>query len=131
MANPTCTKATLISAGACLSGKLLSEHDRKVLQVWFMAKQLAAIGGTNYTADLETLASDSNSLTCGFQPDDMATSELVIEKNNAVSAGASISSDKDTLAGDVKCLDNYSDFALNQMILNLRCKLGRGKAYPQ
>lgn len=125
---PICTRDTLIESGACLNGNLLSEHDRKVRQVWFMAKQLAAVGGNDYTADIEGLNTDANTMTCGMSSNDKKTAEIVIEKNNAVAAGAAISSDKDTLAGDVKCLDNYSDTVLENMILTLRCQLGEAAA---
>jgi hypothetical protein len=100
-------------------------------KIWFMAKHLAAIGGTDYTSDIATLRSDANALTCGMSPDDMATAAAVVEYNNAVAAGASVSSTPSALASDVKCLDDQPDHALEQMELLLRCKLGRAQGYPQ
>lgn len=131
MANPTCTRATLISGMSCLSGNLLSPHDKLVRRVYFDLLQLAAIGGTDYSADIPGMNVDANSLTCGFQPDNWSSAELVIASNNATAAGASVPSTKDTLATAVRCLDNYTDEQLKAMQLLLYCKLGRGKAYPQ
>lgn len=131
MANPTCTRDSLIDSAACLNGGVLSAQEKLARKVWFQAKQLAAIGGTNYTADIEGLNTAADSLTCGMTPDNLDSSELVIEYNNAVAAGASVNTDKDSLAGDVKCLANYPPNVLRNMSLLLKCKLGRGKAYPQ
>jgi hypothetical protein len=93
--------------------------------------QLNAIGGTNYTSDIATLNTDANSLSCGFQPDNFDSAELVIAANNATAAGASLPATDAALAAAVKCLENYTFEQLTQMKLLLYCKLGRGKAYPQ
>ena len=121
---PTCTRDTLISSAACLNGKVLSSQQKQARKVWFMAKQLAAVGGEDYTADLAALNTDADTLTCGMQPDDLDSSELVIEYNNAVAAGASVNTNKDSLAADVKCLEDYPPHVLRHMELLLRCALG-------
>lgn len=134
MANPTCTRDTLKASAACLGGNVRDSHKARVLKVWFMAKQLAAIGGTSYLTSATTIGTmkdDANGLTCGFQSDDMRSAALAVELNNAVAAGASVNTDKDLLAADVACLDNYNDSMLEKMELLLRCKLGVAKAYPQ
>lgn len=125
---PTCTRDTLISGAACLNGNSLSDPQRQARKVWFMAKQLAAVGGTDYTADIDSLNTAANGLTCGMSLDDFKSSEAVIELNNAVAAGASVNTDKDSLANDVKCLENYSALSLKQMELLLRCALGEAAA---
>lgn len=134
MANPTCTRDTLKSGAACLGGKVRDTHKARVLKVWFMAKQLAALGTTDYTASaatLKTMSDDANGITCGLDSDAIRAAELVIEYNNAVAAGATVSTAPSTLASDVACLNNYDNKMLDKMELLLRCKLGRGKAYPQ
>lgn len=92
--------------------------------VWFMALELAAIGGTDYTADLATLNADADDLTCGMQPDDLDSAKLAIAYNNAVAAGATVETDKNALAEDVKCLAQYPPHVLRNMELLLMCQLG-------
>lgn len=124
---PTCTRADLIADRACFSGTRLSEHDQLVRRVYFDLLQLAAIGGTDYSDDISGLNVDANTLSCGFQPDDFAASELVIASNNATAAGATVPDDID-LAAAVNCLKNYTDFQLKQMKLLLYCQLGEAAA---
>lgn len=131
MANPTCTRASLIAGKACLNGTLLDAKAKLVRRVYFDMLQLAAIGGTDYSSAIATMNVDANSLSCGFKPDDFAAAELVIASNNATAAGASVPSTKATLAAAVKCLENYTPEQLRQMQLLLYCKLGQAKAYPQ
>lgn len=127
---PTCTRATLISGAACFREPVLSLHEQQTRKVYFDLLQLAAIGGTDYSAAIATLAVDANTLTCGFQPSDFDGSAMVIKYNNAVSAGASVPTGQ-SLAAAVKCLKNYSAFQLKQMQTLLDCQLGRAKSYPQ
>lgn len=122
---PTCTRASLISNSACFNGTRLSEHDQMVRRVYFDMLQLAALGGTNYSSAISTMAADANTLSCGFQPDNFDAAELVIASNNATAAGATVPTGA-TLADAVKCLDNYTDYQLKQMQLLLYCKLGKG-----
>lgn len=131
MANPTCTRASLIAASACYNGTRLSAHDQLARRVYFDMLQLQAIGGTDYRSAIATLATAANTLSCGFQPDNFDAAELVIAGNNATAAGATLPATQSALAEAVKCLENYSDFQLEQMKLLLYCQLGRGKAYPQ
>lgn len=95
-----------------------------------MVKELQALGGTNYSSVLDsTLISDAVTFgeTMNLAQRDLA--ELAIYRNNAVAAGATISSDTNVLADNVKCLDNYQN--LNIVELMLLCKLGVHKAYNQ
>ena len=123
---PTCTRDTLISGAACLNGKVLSAQEKLARRVWFDLQQLAAVGGTDYSADLATLNTDADTLTCGMSLDDLSSAEMTIAYNNAVAAGASIETDKDALADDVKCLQQYPPHVLKRMILMLYYKLGYG-----
>lgn len=131
MANPTCTQATLIEGGKCL--KTLDLHRRKAFKVYAMAKQLDAIGGTDYTDFTDGTLNEAATAYCGLlaDRDALAVAWLVIESNNATAAGATIPSDIQDIATAIKCLANFPDFKLLTMELLLRCELGRAKAYPQ
>lgn len=103
------------------------------LEVYYKAKQLAAIGGTDYTAGLGPDGS-LNTAAVEFKTMnefEVELAHLVIDKNNAVAAGATISSDIQTLMSEIKCLKNFDVPTLERMNLLLDCKLGRSKAYPQ
>lgn len=131
MANPVCSQSSLITGGACL--KNFNLHERRALKVYLMSKQLAAIGGTAYTLGPAGTLNTAAQGYCGLlqERDALAVSWLVIEKNNAVEAGATISSSNATLADEIKCLNNFPDWKLTLMELLLRCELGRAQAYPQ
>lgn len=130
MANPTCTAASLVEAFPCLSGQVFSKRQQQLIQIWFMTKELNALGGTNYTSALDTtLISDSVSLARTMSLSQLRTATLAIYRNNAVAAGASIQSDPSLLFDNVKCLKNYLD--LDSIILLLLCKLGVHKTFPQ
>lgn len=129
--NPTCTRETLISGGACYKGPRLSAHDQQVRLVYLKVLQLAANGGTDYSAAVNTLFVDANTLSCGFQPDDFDTSAVVIAANNATSAGATIPSTQAALSEAVKCYSKFTDFQIKQANLLLDCLIGRGADYPQ
>ena len=131
MSNPVCSKATLVAASACYNGTRLSDHEQLALKVFFDLKQLAAIGGTDYSSAIPTLAAAANTLTCGFKPADFEAAKLVIASNNATAAGATLPSTQAALAEAVRCLEKYTPYQLRQMELLLYCALGRGKAYPQ
>ncbi len=141
MANPSCVSVTaLITAQPCFTGSTLTPLQRKSLLIWFRAKELAAIGGTNYTAVLaSTLLTDSNSFVgkASFNIDheyglsEFETAQLVIEKNNAVAAGASISSDINALMISIAPLSGANQRQLDAMLLFLLCRLGVHKAYTQ
>ncbi len=130
MANPTCTFVSLVEASPCLAGPILSENQQKAIRIWFMAKELAAMGGTNYTTVLDsTLIQDAVALARTMSRSQMRTAIMTIYKQNAIAAGASISSDTSSLLDSVKCLFNYPN--LDQVELLLLCKLGVHKNYPQ
>lgn len=131
MSNPTCSRATLISGGACFNGTVLDAQAQAVRAVYFDILQLAANGGTDYSSAIRTLLTDAVNLSCGFQPDNFDTARLVIKYNNAVSAGATVPGDRQSLAAAVKCLENYTPFQIKQMQLLLDCAIGRGADYPQ
>jgi hypothetical protein len=130
MANPTCTRDTLVASSKCFTVKNLEPHHRDALLVYFMVKELAAIGGTDYSAALtSTLLTDSVALAKTLNADERSAAVLAIAYNNAVAAGASVSTNINTLMGNIKCLVNVPD--LEAMKLLLLCKLGVHKSYTQ
>ena len=130
MANPSCSYTSLAESNPCLSPAVLTSNQRKAIRIWFMVKELAALGGTNYSAVLaSTLITDAVNFGDTMSLAQRDTALMAIYRNNAVAAGASIPSDPGQLVDAVKCFEDYPD--LNAIELMLLCKLGVHKAYPQ
>jgi hypothetical protein len=134
MSRPTetvCLMSNFISASACFQN--LNERQQRALMVYLKAKELNALGGTNYTAQLgpsgtlNTAAAAYNTMA-DWQ---VRLAQLVIEQDNANSAGAAISTNIQTLMDEIKCLENFPDATLDRMDLLLTCLLGRHAAWPQ
>jgi hypothetical protein len=131
VANPTCTRDEFVSKFACY--KNLDAQERQALKLYLNVLELAAIGGTDYTAelgpggDLNADAIEFNRMTSL----ELELSELVVAANNATSAGATVSSDIQELANAIKCLKNFDMRTLANMQLLVDCQLGVHKAYPQ
>lgn len=141
MANPTCTSvAALIASQPCFGAENLSATQRKSLLIWFKANELSRIGGTNYTNLLgTTLIRDAINFVgqSNYRPDsfnagsDYEHALLVIAYNSAVSAGAAISTNINTLMASIAPLSKTPEPHLDAILLMLECKLGVHKAYPQ
>ena len=130
MANPTCTSASLNVA--CFRGQQLSKKQKLATKILFAANELSVIGGTNYTNLLNTtLVSDANSLLNNFDKDAVDAAELAVYYNNAVSAGATVSTDPNANAIKIQALNQLDDITLQKMLVTLLCQLGRHKSYPQ
>lgn len=133
MANPVCTVNGFITSAACF--KNFSSEQRKSLLIYFSVLELAAIGGTNYSAQMGsggTLFSSSvcyeNLLIEKYVP---PLPYLVIAFNNAVNAGAAPATTVTLLAEAIKCLSNHTPAQKDAMLLLLACQLGSHKVYPQ
>jgi hypothetical protein len=132
MANPTCTTASLLETVPCFSPQVLSEQQRLALRVYFLANQLARIGGTNYLSALTTtLVSAANDIFERSTPLQLDQALTTIYYNSAVALGASVSSDIQTLMTNTVGLQSVDMTMLQKMELTLLCKLGVPKAYPQ
>lgn len=129
---PTCTNInTILLANPCLSAKVLTEQQRKLLKIWYMANELATNGGTDYTAVLgSTLITDSNTYIQLATPDEMMTADIALDATNATTAGASLSTDYDTLMGSVAPLTKATERQLDGIILYLKCALGAHQSPP-
>lgn len=132
MATPSCSDAnTRIKNNPCLAGQVLTEQQRCLLEIWFLANELSVNGGTNYTNVLaSTLVSDANTFAQNLNPSQRYTVELSIHKDNAVAAGASLSTDFDTLMGSVAPLTKATPAQLANIRLMLLCKLGCHRTPP-
>jgi hypothetical protein len=130
MANPSCDRDTLIAASGCFSGQVLSIRKQKALKIYFMAAQLAAIGGTNYVGALSTTLMADSACKATLKPDELVKADLVVEMNNAVAAGAVIGDINADMA-QTACVETAQMNQLDAALLHLRCELGRAKNYPQ
>jgi hypothetical protein len=133
LSNPVCTRESLISAAACFQGTVLTSQQQRAMKVYFLAAQLAAIGGTNYVSPntlSSTLIFDARCKGTLY-PDQLDAIKLAIEYNNANAAGAALSSNINTLMQPIACLKNVDNHMLDVTEIHLRCELGYGHAYPQ
>jgi hypothetical protein len=126
-----CTLATFVSETACF--KILSQHEQQALMVYFKVLQLDELGGTDYTAELGPNG-ELNQDATAYRTMDRFTRNLArlwIEKDNAVSSGATVSEDIQVLKEAIECLVNFDQTKLDAMDLLLTCQLGRHAAMPQ
>jgi len=132
MANPICSATTLITNGACYRTSSINIVEQKALLIYAKVLELAAIGGTDYTAQLTgTLLTAS---ACPpYEPDNIRAGNVAVAFANAASAGAVVPSTIQTKIAAVKCLKNVDGglARLEQIELLLNCKLGRHKNYVQ
>lgn len=125
---PVCTLAELVSSSTCF--KCMDSHQRQALGVYLKVLQLAAIGGSDYTAQMGhsgTLNTDSAAFkTMNF--DERWLGRLAILVNNAEAAGATIPDTTPALIDAFDCLLCFDENALDRMDLLLTCELGEGAA---
>lgn len=126
---PICTRASYVEGWACL--QTLNARQRKAFIVYVMSRQLAAIGGTDYTLGPDGTLNDAVACLVDLDKNQVTLANMVVENNNAVAAGADIPSDIQEIAEAIKCLENFEDNVLLRMQLHLRCSLGRAMDYPQ
>lgn len=132
MANPTCTIKSLMSNNPCFNLETIDTHRRLILEVWFMAVELKAIGGTDYTSALATsLQAAQTALFFEASLDQMDTAQTAILYNNALAAGGNPGANINAILKNVSPLNNANDIDLRGMWLVLLCQLGVHKAYPQ
>lgn len=133
MANPTCNATTLVTNAAPYRlDSDLNPKQQTCLSIYAKVLELAAMGGTDYSAVLETtLVSDAASLEIGFTPDEMTAAKIAINFQNATAAGASVPSSINTKLSNLGKLVFLDDLLLEKIEVMLNCKLGVHKAYPQ
>ena len=139
MANPTCSVATLLTNVPCFNAATLNAKQRLAFMIWFAAKELAVIGGTDYTAVINSTAAGGllaaeTAILKTMNDAELETVMLNIYYKNAVSAGASVSSNPSTLAASTSALCNGNGTTIadmKRMLIELNCQLGRHKNYTQ
>lgn len=104
------------------------------LLLYGMVLELAAIGGTDYSAELTgDLLTDTAGLTGTLTKDQLIAGLIARQFANATAAGASVPADIDDKLSAIKCLQHVPGgmAKLEQIYLLLFCKLGVHKAYVQ
>ncbi len=102
--------------------------------VYFNVLELAALGGTNYTAQLGGTGTLQLAAACNLtlDPTQQELALLLINMNNANDAGsASIPATQAQLADAIACLKNQPPAMLDAMYLTVQCLLGRHQVLPQ
>lgn len=131
MANPICTISSLTN-NCYLVPTTISPKQEKALKILAKVLELAAIGGTNYSASMTTtLLSDAAALTCGMELADRDAARVHLAFVQAMAAGASVPAGISGKQALINCLVQADDDALDEADLLLTCKLGVHKAYPQ
>jgi len=117
---------------ACYRNGILNPAQQWALLVYGQVLELAAIGGTDYSAALKTtLQSDT---ACPPIDDDAMLAALInIQFNNATEAGATVPETIQTKIAAAACLQYVPGGVerLKRIALLLTCKLGRHESYPQ
>jgi hypothetical protein len=116
----TCTLEGLISEGSAKFTNLRA-HDRRALMVYMLIQELAALGGTDYTADFSQLLEDVAPFSA-MREDQREGALIQIFKENAVEAGATISDDINEVMAAAACINCKAD--LDLILLYLTCQLG-------
>lgn len=134
MARPTetvCLRSNFATANPCY--KVLTPHERRALAVYFMVQELAALGGTDYLAELGPDGTLNTAATAYKTMNlvERQVARLVILADNVDSAGATPPATKVQMADAIKCLKNFTVDDLDRMELLLMCLLGRHAAMPQ
>lgn len=130
MANPTCNATTWITNAASYQQAALNRKFQHGLRIHAKALQLAAIGGSDYTADLNSLVEASEVLAGGMSDDQVMAASIAIGYANAVSAGA-VEPNLTNKLEAIKSIVLHDEHKLCKAELLLDCELGRAKAYPQ
>lgn len=131
MAAPVCTRDSLAvqNPGFGLAG--LNQRQYQAAAIYFRVLELAAMGGTDYRAVLNTtLINDAKQLVGTMNANQRRIAQLNIARNTAIAAGASVPASVNALnALTACCFQSYAD--LESILILLQCLLGVHKAYPQ
>ena len=99
----SCNVNVLGNAASCFKDKCMSEGDRKAIMIYARIKNLAAIGGTDYSANLQQLMIDSATWRKRAE-DELRAIAVYIALENAIQDGATINLNVNSLADAAKCL---------------------------
>lgn len=120
---PTCTTASLTAeSGFGLAG--LNDTQYKAALIYFKVLELAALGGTDYSATMTTtLIQDAIALKGGMSRDQYQIALLTIARNNAVAAGATVPDTLSELNAATACCFQATAY-MDAILLLLECELG-------
>jgi hypothetical protein len=131
MSNPVCNNSTL-NQPCYKAGQAITAKQQKALKVYARVLELAAIGGTDYSATMSsTLLSDAAVLANGYEESDRDAALVGLAFTKATAAGASVPSTLNAKIAAANCLVSADERQLEEAILLLECKLGFHKSYPQ
>jgi hypothetical protein len=103
MANYTCNVNDLLVLAKCFSDKCMGQSDRNAIIIYARMKALAALGGTDYSANVKQLMIDSANWR-KRAPDEIKAIDVYEALQNATNNGASVSANASTLATAATCL---------------------------
>ena len=99
----SCDVNGLLQASSCFMDKCMSDGDRKAIMIYARIKNLAALGGTDYSANLAGLMQDSATWRKRAE-DELRAIAVYITLENAINDGASINLNVNSLSTAAKCL---------------------------
>jgi hypothetical protein len=122
---PTCTATSLINNAARYKVPVLSPKQQLGLLVFYYAKELARVGGTDYTTNFKTLFSASEAVLGQTSEEDRIAAYLTLANNRALNilttpTMAMVNADLKSAA----CLVCSDDEVLKDALLFLTCALG-------
>lgn len=103
MSTFSCNVNGLLRAATCFQDKCMSDGDRKAVMIYARTKNLAALGGTNYTSNLKQLMIDSVTWRKRAE-DQLKAIKVYITLENAINNGASINLNVNSLMTAAKCM---------------------------
>jgi hypothetical protein len=126
MANTTtsCAVNTLLARAKCFEKNCLGEIDLNAMEIYARVKNLAASGGTDYSANLNALLVDSKQYQM-LPKDQRRAINLVLSIDNANDDGAVVSYDPNVLKANAKCFECLGVELQYQVLLYLRCSLAK------
>ena len=99
----SCNVNGLLKAASCFQDKCMSTQDRKALIIYARIKNLAALGGTDYSNNLAALMKDSITWQKRAK-DELEAIAVYMALENAINDGATINLNVNSLAAAAKCL---------------------------
>ena len=106
MANSySCNVNTLLVLAKCFSDKCMGRVDRNALIIYARIKNLAALGGTDYSANLKQLMIDAANWRKRSR-DELHAIEVYEALQNATNNGATPGTDVNALTTAAKCVSS-------------------------
>lgn len=124
---PTCNKTTLVDSVQCYrigENNALTEKQRQLDMLLLKALELAALGGIDYSADLQSLATAAIQAQCGQTWEGIKAARMAVQVANTTAAGGSVPT-QDAMRAATACLRGHDPFTLEKMDLLLDCLLSK------